>query len=421
MKTVGRTKPEARYHAPPDKAHDHPGIRLMRNARAAVSTFFFVNGFAFASWVPHIPAVKDHHNLNDAELGGVLLAMAVGAVIALPLAGAWVASRGSRIPTILAGLGFCLALPTPLLAPNVALLGAALVLFGALNALLDVSMNAQAVQVERQASRAIMSSFRGLFSLGGLIGAAATGAALGAGMEALQFALMVAAAGVIAVVLACTGLLACDVDKGQGSGSQAFAWPSAALLGLGLLAFAGLMLEGAMADWTAVYLRDSLQASPGLAAGGFAAFSGCMAAGRFAGDAWVNRWGAIQVFRVSGLVAGLGLALAMAAQHAWLSIAGFGLVGLGASNIVPILFSAAGRTEGQAPGRALAAVATTGYLGFLTGPPIIGWIAELAGMRGALGLLALACIAMAWGAPACGWSDALEQDSVIMLDEHNAW
>lgn len=366
----------------------------MMRARASVGTMFFVNGFVFASWVPFIPAVKHAHRLSDAQLGGILLAMAVGALLTLPLAGGWVGRHGSRILTAGGGLAFCLALPLPLMAPTWMPLVGALVLFGALNALLDVAMNAQAVQVERGAGRAILSSFHGLFSLGGLIGAAAAGAGMRVGLSPLHYATAVTVLSATAVLVSSRGLLPAQVDRTR-SAPAALAWPTRPVLGLGLLAFAALMMEGAMADWSAVYLHDGLATSPALAAAGFAAFSGCMAAGRFAGDYWVNRQGPQRVLRLCALVAAVGMGATAAAASPWLAIAGFALVGLGASNLIPILFSAAGRVPDQSPGRALAAVATTGYLGFLAGPPVIGWLSEWAGMRWALTLLALLCGAIA--------------------------
>lgn len=367
-------------------------------ARASVSTLFFVNGFVFASWVPFIPAVKHRHGLSDAALGWILLAMAAGALVTLSLTGGWVARLGSRVLCAAGAIGFCLALPLPLLAQDITLLTASLVLFGAMNALLDVAMNAQAVQVERLAGRAILSRFHGLFSLGGLFGAAAAGAVMRAGVETHHHVLAVSALSLAAAGAAIRGLLPTQIDRQSPGAPSPFAWPTRSVLGLGLLAFSALMMEGAMADWSAVYLRDELMTSAALAAAGFAAFSGCMAAGRFAGDHWVNRLGPRRVLRYCAAAAGVGMAAALLAPVPWVAIMGFGLVGLGASNLIPILFSASGRVSGMTPGRALAAVATTGYLGFLAGPPVIGWMSEWAGMRWALALLALSCGVMALGA-----------------------
>src|SRR5713101_909720 len=177
-----------------------------------------------------------------------------------------------------------------------------------------------------------------------------------------------------------------------------FGWPTRAVLFLGLLAFAGLLAEGAMADWSAVYLHDSLAASPAVAATGFAAFSLAMTVGRLAGDRIVGRLGAGPALRVSGAVAGAGLGAALLIDAPPAAIAGFALVGLGISNIIPVLFSSAGRVGEVAAGSALAAIATPGYLGFLSGPPLIGLAAEHVSLRAALGIVCAACALVAVGA-----------------------
>ncbi len=367
-------------------------------SRHSVAVIFFTNGFVFASWVPHIPAVKDRHALSDAMLGGVLLAMAVGALLALPVAGGLVGRFGSRLVTRVAAIGFCLALPLPVMSPSVMPLLASLVLFGALNATLDVAMNAQAVEIEKRYARAIMSSFHGLFSLGGLVGAATAGLSFAAGLSDAQHVIVVAACFVVLVIAMLPALM--PVGSLGSSSNPVFVKPTGVLLGLGVLAFFGLLVEGAMADWSAVYLRDSLGATPALASAGFAAFSLTMAAGRFTGDRLVSKMGPENLMRLSGWIAAVGLSGAVVLRDPWVAIVGFGLVGLGASNIIPILFSAAGRVPGASTGTALAAVATTGYLGFLAGPPLIGFVAELSSMSMALGMVALFCAVMALRASA---------------------
>ncbi len=342
-------------------------------ARCAVSTIFFVNGMVLASWVPHIPTVKAQHALSDGQLGIVLLCMAVGSVLALPLA-AWLIGRfGSRCMTALAALGFCLALPLPIISPTVGLLAFSLMLLGACNGTLDVFMNSQAVEVERQYQRAIMSSFHGLFSLGGLVGA---------GLLA-----------VLAVVSVLRGLVPSPPQ--QASRGPTFVKPTGILVGLGILAFFGLLTEGAMADWSAVYLHDVLSINSATAAAGFAACSLMMAVGRFGGDRLANRFGPRQLLRACGTLAAAGLGSGLLIGKPIPAILGFGLVGLGISNIIPVLFSAAGRIHGVQAGTALAAVATTGYCGFLAGPPLIGFAAESTSLPVALGIVSACCALIA--------------------------
>jgi len=367
-------------------------------ARLAVSTFFLVNGILLASWVPHIPAVKERHGLTDGQLGLLLLCMAIGAIVALPLSGWLVGRHGSRTMTSVAGIALCLTLPLPVLAPTVARAALALVLLGASNAVLDVSMNAQAVEVEHRYGRAIMSSFHALFSAGGLVGAALAGGAMAAGAGDALHVVAAAAASLGAVTLALSGLLPRPGSPDRPG--PILARPTGPLARLGALAFCGLLAEGAMADWSAVYLHDSLGSSAAVAAFGFAAFSLAMAAGRATGDRLVARFGPDPVLRTSATVAAGGLAGALVLAHPAAAIAGCGLVGLGISNVIPILFSAAARAPGVHSGAAIAAVATCGYAGFLVGPPAIGFVADAVGMGPALGIVSGLCALIALRADA---------------------
>jgi len=368
----------------------------MRAQRLAVSMLFFLNGAVLASWVPHIPAVKARHGAGDAQLGVVLLAMALGAMIALPLAGWLVGRFGSRPVTRASAVAFCATLPLPVLSPSLPLVALGLAVLGACNGLLDVAMNTQAAAVERRYGRALMSSFHALFSVGGVVGAALAAAALAAGVGDVAHVLIAAVVTLAAAGAALPSLVPSDPDHERPG--PVFVRPSGVLLGLGALAFLGLLAEGAMADWSAVYLHDTLAAAPAVAATGFAAFSLAMAAGRFAGDRLVDRFGAGRVVRVSSTVAALGLAAALLLRSPAAGIVGFGLVGLGSANIIPVLFGAAARVPGVEPGRGLAAVATTGYLGFLTGPPLIGVVADAVGLGPGLAVISAACALIAAGA-----------------------
>jgi len=336
--------------------------------------------------------------MSDGQLGLVLLSMAAGSVVALPVAGWLVGRLGSRVMTAAAGIALCLALPLPVASPSVALLSLSLALLGACNGLLDVSMNAQAAEVEQRVGRPIMSSFHALFSLGGVAGALLAGGAMAVGIGDVAHVRVSAFVALSAAVVALPGLArpraACD------HAGKAVARPSGALLTLGILALLGLLAEGAMADWSAVYLHDTLGSSPSVAAVGFAAFSLAMAAGRFTGDVLVRRLGPRRVLRGSSAVAAVGLGTALLLGHPAIGVVGCALVGLGIANIIPVLFSAAARVPGVPPGQALAAVATTGYLGFLAGPPLIGVVAETAGLAVGLGLVSGACAFVALKASA---------------------
>lgn len=366
-------------------------------SRCAVSALFFVNGAILASWVPYVPMVKQRLGIGDGLLGVVLLFMAIGALGALPFAGTLVGRLGSRTVSVGAGLGLCLSLPLPILAPTPFLVALALLFFGAFNSTLDVAMNAQAVEVEQRRGRALMSSFHAMFSVGGLAGALLSSVIIAAGVGAADHILTAALLGSVAILIARSALIAVAPSP-----SPVFVRPTRGLLGLGVLALCALLAEGAIGDWSAVYLMDSRGASQSVAAAGFAAFSLAMAGGRFAGDHVARRLGAACLLRLSGALAAGGLLLALIVKEPVIAIAGFGLVGLGVANLIPVIFSAAGRAYAVAPGHGLAAVATTGYVGFLAGPPAIGLAAEVAGLPAALGIVALACAAVATAARLAG-------------------
>ena len=359
-----------------------------RAARLAVLTVFFINGATIASWVPHIPLVQEKLGLSDGLLGLALLGIAVGAVLSLTLSGWLIARFSSRTLVRVATVAFCVALPLPIFAPDFGLLIAALVFFGLCNGAMDVAMNTQAVIVETRYGKPIMSSFHGFFSLGGLAGAGLGGLALANGVSPPLHVLL--AALVLGVVGALVlGQLLPDAPNSTDEG-PAFVLPKGPLLGLGLLACVVFVGEGSMADWSAVYLRNVLGTGAGLAAAGFAAFSLMMALGRLSGDRLVSWLGPVTTVRLGAAMAGTGLGISLLLRSPLAAVVGFGCVGLGLANLVPVLFSAAGRTPGVAPGTGIAAVATLGYLGWLAGPPVIGLLAELITLAGALGVVAAA-------------------------------
>lgn len=359
----------------------------LRRARMSVSLVFFANGFVVASWLPHIPEVKEQLGLGDSLLGIALFSMAIGSVLVLPVAG-WSAGRfGSDATTRTAGLTLCLLLPAPVVAPNLVCLIVALLLFGAGNGMLDVSMNAQAVLIEDCYRRPILSSLHGFYSAGGLAGASLAAAAAWVGIPAPVQALSLTLV-LMPSLLATSRFLLHGDARGKYRGAV-LAWPARALLGLGALAFLALMAEGAIGDWAAVFLREYRHAGIDGAATGFAGFSLAMAAGRFGGD-WIRRrWGAPILLRAGGLAAAVGITAALTLPGLAASVLGFTLFGLGLANMIPILFGAAGRARDLTPGLGIAAVATTGYAGLLAGPPLIGVTAELVGLR--LALVAIVC------------------------------
>ncbi len=378
-----------------------------RPARLAVLAIFFLNGLAVASWFVRIPAVQEKLALSEGLLGLALLGTATGALVSMPLAGALASRLGSRRVVGATALLLALSLVPPALAPGLASLVLALVLFGAANGALDVSMNSQAVAVEKRYGRPIMTSFHAAFSFGGLAGAASGGIVASFGVGPLPHLSAVAVLSAAAALAAYRTLLPASADAGS-HGAPAFARPTRALLGLGIISFCVLLGEGAMADWSAVYLDGTLETGPGFAAAGYAAFSLAMAFGRLFGDGLTQRFGPARLVRLGGALAALGLGVALAVGEPYIALAGFTCAGAGFSIIFPAALSAAGRTKGMAAGPALAAVSTTGYFGFLIGPPTIGLIAEALGLGAALYVVVLLSAAIVVLARTVGGADAKE-------------
>jgi MFS family permease len=363
---------------------------------------FFLNGMLFATWVSRIPLIQSRLGLSHGQLGLALLAIALGAVIAMPLAGRLVDRISSRKVLLLFAIPFCLAPPFLAIAPNICWLSLFLFLFGAGHGALDVAMNTQAFEVEKRQQRPLMSSFHAMFSTGGLAGAATGGAIAAVGWG--PFAHFLAASTAMIVLFVCIYPHFVPTQhqrqmKASSTDQSRFSLPPSSLLILGFMAIAVLISEGAMADWSAVYLRRHLGASEAAAAAGYASFSLTMALGRFAGDALIARFGNESVVRYSGIVATLGLGLTVATPFPALSLVGLALVGAGLAIVVPVIFGAAAQSSEVETGRALATVTTMGYFGFLIGPPLIGFIADLTTLRFALALLVLTSLTVTVFAP----------------------
>jgi len=359
----------------------------LRATRVALSALFLLNGVGIASWAAHVPFIKQRFGFSDATLGLGLLLMALGSVVALLGGAPLVARLGSRIVIGVAALVFCAALPLLMLVPVAPLLFLLLPIFGASIGAMEVAINTEAVAVEGRFARPIMSSFHALFSVGGLLGAALAALALALGVAPPAHMGVVALALVALVVIAIPYLLPAAPAR-EGGGSP-LTLPRGPLLALGVLAFFCLVVEGAMADWSAVYLRERLGTGAAFAAAGYAAFSVAMAAGRFGGDWLRARTSAVILVRLSAMLAALGLGLSLLIAQPLAALLGFACVGLGLANIVPILFTAAGRTSGVASEIGIATVASCGYFGFLIGPPLIGFVAQATSLAWGLALVAL--------------------------------
>ncbi|MGW4524876.1 MFS transporter [Amycolatopsis sp. NPDC004378] len=353
----------------------------LKRARLGVSVVFAVCGAAFATWLARVPAVQDQLGLTTGELATGLFGLAAGSVVALLGAGALLTRIGSRAAVVLGAVVLCGGLPLVAFAWSAPVFVAALVVLGVGNSLLDVAMNAHAARVEEGYGRPIFAGFHAFWNIGGL-----AGSGVDALMEALHIPVSVhfPVAGAVLLAFALWGraLFLSGADRGQDE--TAFAWPSRALVPLGVIAFCGFVAEGAVNSWSAVYLADVTGATTALASLGYFAFSGTMIAVRLVADRIVARTGAVRFVRVATTVAVLGFAVVLFAPWPVAGIAGFAVVGLGVAGIVPIAWSVASRKQADAPGKAVAAVAACGYLGFLVEPVLVGALATRIGLHWAL-------------------------------------
>jgi hypothetical protein len=369
-------------------------------ARRAIATIFLVDGAVVGTWAARVPALQDRAGVSTATLGLALAGLAAGALVAMPISG-WRAARdGSRRTTLVCVAAIVIALPIPSLATSAAGLILGAVALGAANGAIDVAMNAHGVEVERRLGRPILSSLHAAFSLGGLIGAGAGALLAGADVDVrIHFAAM-------ALVLAAAALAAAPrLLPGAADAAPpgaVLALPPRSLWPLGAIAFCCLLAEGAAADWSAVYIDGPLGAGPGIAALGFTGFSVAMTASRLVGDRLTLHAGAVRVVRGGALLATAGLGIALLIGEPVAGVAGFACLGAGVAVIVPTVFRAAGTGHGAAAGTALAAVTTTGYTGFLVGPPIIGAIAGATSLPAALTLVLAATLLVAALAPRVG-------------------
>lgn len=362
-------------------------------ARLSVLAMFFVMGAIFANWAARIPAFQDRFALSDGELGVLLLSVSAGVLTALSIASSLIARFSSRTVTAAGAAAISLILPLLALMPNPILLWIALFVFGGATSIMDVAMNAQGVEVQRRRGAPLMSSFHAAYSLGGV-----AGAGVGAGMAALQadprvhFAI-VGGAFLLIGLWAGRGLVA--VEHETRSEGPVFQIPARVLWPIGAIAFLAAIGEGAMADWSAVYLENVVLTGADVAALGYAAFSLTMTIGRLTGDWLSTRLAPPRLVRAGGLVAGLGLLAAILMPRTPVVMLGFAAAGIGLANVIPLAFSAAGSVPGVPSSRGIAGVATIGYAGFLAGPPVIGLVAEVLSLRGGLGVVALGVGAIA--------------------------
>jgi len=375
-------------------------LGTLSRARWATRLQFMALGVLGGTWGAHIPSVKAHYAVSEATLSMVLLAAAIGAVLSLFIAGRVVARLGARNAAVTAALLMSLMLALVLEYPGLGWLLPSMLIFGASMSLFDVAINTEGSELESLSGRAIMSNLHGMFSVGGMTGAALASYMLSAGV-APRLQLFGVCAGIALVAFtASRGML-----ETHGSGSDAgggekahFAWPTGLLLIIGLLIFAGMTAEGVMYDWCVLYLKQDVGMPQAQAALGYAIFSGAMALSRFGGDYLRARYSERSLLRFGGAMAAVAMLAVLLSANGWIAYVGFAIVGAGLAPVAPILFNAATRVPGVSRAAAIASVTSIGYSGFMIGPPLIGSIATATSLTVALSLVALAAALLAIGA-----------------------
>jgi MFS family permease len=355
--------------------------------RLAISIYFFFSGLVFSSWVSRIPHIKDEFGFNEAELGGILFMLPLGSLAALPISGWLVQKFSSRVIGLLSILLYTVLLYGIAAAEQVFQLSFTLFLFGVVGNFCNIALNAQGLSIQERINKPILSSLHAMWSLGAFVAAAISGWSMKMGYSTdLHFLLVAVLASFVALVLV---YLFVDDVVDDGREQKIFVLPNRSLLLLGVICFCVAMTEGAMADWSSLYYRQVANEMHNVSTAGYTAFAFCMATGRFVGDFFIHRFGHSRVLKFNGGLILTGIVLALTVSIPAVVILGFALVGFGVSSGIPIVYMLSAKNKTMAPAAALAAVSSLGFTGFLIGPPIIGFIAQLTGLRYALTIVAL--------------------------------
>ena len=380
----------------------------------ALAMLFLVDGAGFGTWAAHVPVFKQFLHLENGSLTLVLISLIIGALLTMPLTGQLIARYGSRHVIRIVSIGYVLMIALLAQASSFLLLVLFAGLFGAAKGAFDVSVNAQAIAVEKHYRQSSMSFFQGCWSAGGLLGAGVAGLML-QHHGTVRVDLSLTAGLLILCTFLMLPLLVNETVKPRTS--VKFVWPDTALLRIAVLAFFGLLAEGAIADWASVYLHSNVGVTLPLAAAGYAAYAIAMAAARFSGDWLAERFSGKNILHGSGLLIATGLGCTLLSHSWWPAIVGLMLAGIGIANIVPVIWGVAGRDTRMGAGPAISAMTTIGYCGFLTGPPVIGSLAVLMGLRQAMGVIVLAGIVVAVGPmffPVESTSRSANEESVMV-------
>lgn len=363
-------------------------MNYLSKRRVALGAMFFFMGLCFSTWAARIPDIQAKFQLSEGQLGTILLCLPIGSMIGLPIAGWSVHTYGSRAIILAGSFAYAFTLPLIGLANATWMIVPVLVLFGMLGNIMNISLNTQALGLESQMGKSILASFHGLWSMAGF-----TGAGLGAGLIYFDFTpaghYAVVTGISIVIVLFSQKYVINDRKDSEESGGLVLKRPDDLLLRIGMISFLGMMTEGCMFDWSGVYFKKIVLATPEFVALGYVCFMGAMASGRFITDKATNRFGRIPVLQVSGALIFVGLVISVVIPTVYTAAFGFLLVGLGVASIVPVSYGIAGRSKLYSPSVALALVSTISFFGFLLGPPLIGFVADLFDLKVSFALIAI--------------------------------
>ena len=360
----------------------------------ATALVFIANGFVLANWFTRIPATKEALGLGDGALGLTLMGMPLGSAIILPFSGRLVGRLGAGTLAALAGIATAMAAALPAFAIGIWSLALAMFLLGFANGAMDVAMNAKGAAIERALGFNIMSALHGMYGVGVLLGSTTGSLFAGLGAPVAMHLPMTSAIAIAALVAVWARLFDRPMAAAE-TGDRLLALPHGPLWPLACIAAASFLAEGAAADWSAVYIRTVLDSPPGLAALALVGFSLGLTLTRFVADALGERFGELTLLRGGSALAGIGMTVGLLQPSATIAILGFVAMGAGLAAVVPIAFRRASNTEGIPPGAGVAAVATIGYTGFLAGPPLIGLVAEMVGLRAALFIVPVLALGIA--------------------------
>lgn len=363
------------------------GKGTLKKNRIAVSLIFFVNGMLYASWTSRIPELKDILQVSNATLGTLLFSIALGAVIAMPITG-WLTTRyGSAIINKIASVLFCISIPSLLLSPFIAYPTALFFLMGVFGGSMDVTMNGQAVLIERKWLSPILSSFHGLFSIGMMVGAGISTLMTAIHVNLTIHLLALAIVGLLICIWAAYWLVPEELeDQNMSTSKRArFTLPNLAILPFGIIAFCGMVGEGSISDWSALFMRQIAHGDGVMGALTVGLFATAMTIGRLFGDHFIKQYGRFKMLVSNSMLSILGFTSVIFFATPMSTLLGFFVAGLGLSNVVPIVYSVAGNTTGVSPSAGIAMVSAIGYAGFFIGPPTIGWLSDWYNLR--IGLL----------------------------------